>query len=106
MLILHVGHAGNGLLMWGEESGQETALTKPASPAPAKLLPASPQRYPHDAGRGLAKTIRGLNLGFQPPAGKGQDAVAWLPTRANTPISSSPIISEPPGARGKLKLAP
>ena len=41
MLILHVGHAGNGLLMWGEESGQETALTKPASPAPAKLLPAS-----------------------------------------------------------------
>ncbi len=106
MLILHVGHAGNGLLLWGEESGQETARTRTASRKPAKSSPASPQRYPHDAGRGLAKTIRSLNLGFQPPARKGKDAVAWLPTRANTPVSSSPLISGPPGPRGKLKLAP
>ena len=106
MLILHVGHAGNGLLLWGEESGQETARTRTASRKPAKSSPASLQRYPHDAGRGLAKTIRSLNLGFQPPARKGKDAVAWLPTRANTPVSSSPLISSPPGPRGKLKLAP
>ena len=105
MLILHVGHAANGLLLWGEESGQETVLTITESPARAKVSDASPQRYPHDAGRGLAKTIRSLNLGFQQPDGKGQDVVAWLPTRANTPISSSPLISDPPGARGKLKLA-
>ena len=107
-MILHAGHAGNQFMLWGEKSGEEATRTRArsASPTLPKSSSAGPQRYSHDAGRGLAKTIRGLNQGFHSPAWKAQDAVARLPTRANTPLPSSPLTAESPGSRGKLKLAP
>jgi SNF2 family DNA or RNA helicase len=104
MIILHASHTGNALLLWGEKPGEETEGSV-SQGTPSGSNP-GPRRYPYDAGGRLAKSLHGLTIGLDLAPSNLQDAVAWLPTRANTPMPSSPLIADPPGSRGKVRLAP
>ena len=106
MIILHASHTGNVLLLWGEtpveEAKDKDSVSQRASNGPFP----GPRRYPYDAGARLAKSLQGLTIGFDLTVSNLQDAVAWLPTRANNSIPSSPLIADPCGSRGKVGLAP
>lgn len=104
MIILHASYNRNALLLWGEQSAEEEAgpVSRRASSWSAPGL----KWYPHNAGNQIARPLQSLGIGLDLAARKPQEAVAWLPTRGNSPLPSSILIADPPAARGKVKLAP
>ena len=108
MLILHASYSGSSLLFWGEKSVREGVPTQSCSVSREGHSHSLPglRHYPYDAGDELAETIPVLITGFGFPAKSSRRVAAWLPTRGNNPIPSSTLIADPPGLRGKVRLAP
>lgn len=105
MIILHAGYSNGYLLLWGERPLEDAPSThqKGRRRRAPQALPAVGKPYPYDAGQGVGEALRDrLALA----AGNRRGAVAWLPTRANTPVPSSPLIASIDDSRGKLRLSP
>jgi SNF2 family DNA or RNA helicase len=105
MIVLHASYCDNTLLLWGEDSDDESRLVR-GETRPRAVDPAAPRPYPYNAGRALAQELRTSLPDLKLSTGKFHEAVAWLPTTGNTPIPSSPLIADVVVGRGKLKLAP
>ncbi len=105
MIILHAGECNGTLVLWGEEP-KEGGGTSPV-PRQQRTKPAVAIPYPFGASaKELAEALKRTALGLK-PAGSGTCQVAaWLPTRGQSPVPSSPIIAEPPRSRAKERLAP
>jgi SNF2 family DNA or RNA helicase len=108
MIILHAGYTDNSLLLWGEKSVEEGPATQlgTRSRQTPQALSAGRKPYPYDAGEKSAEALQGLLPHPGLAAGNLGEAVAWLPTRANAPIPSSPLIAGEDVSLGKVKLAP
>jgi len=105
MLILHAAFYENRLLVWGEI---------PPPPAPpvrrvskGRLKAAKPPPLPYDAGKEhLVKALQEAGLGRLLNGLAGDTAVAWLPTRKNRPLASSPLIAESSDLKSAADLSP
>ena len=105
MIVLHAALTENDLVVWGEQSTNESE--RPAKVTNRRSEGAPPLRYPYDAGPGpLLAAINEAPLGFNPKRRDLADFVAWLPTKGARPIASSPMIAEPPASRSATKPAP
>ena len=90
MLILHAAQVKGDLVLWSEDSG--TRLTPPERQADGK--------HPYCAQAQLLAEAVGLETddnGF---------AVAWLPSRADAPVPSSPMAGPMPKSRAKPRIRP
>ncbi|MBI1657923.1 MAG: DEAD/DEAH box helicase [Thaumarchaeota archaeon] len=98
MIVLHAGEFEGGLAIWGEESADGAAPR-------IKTTVRSPSVYPFGADGRLAAALEEMVPGFA-PADRAHEVAVWMPTVAAGPIPSSGIISEPPPAGAKAKVAP
>ena len=90
MLILHAAQVKGDLVLWSEDSG--TRLTPPGRQTAGK--------HPYCAPAQLLAEAAGLETddnGF---------AVAWLPSRGDAPVPSSPMAGPMPRSRAKPRIRP
>ena len=92
MLILHAASVEGNLVLWGEDS--EQPITPPDRQAPGE------HRYGAQA-RFLAEAV-GLEMGNN---GLGS-AIAWIPSRGDAPVPSSPMVGPAPRSRAKPRIRP
>ncbi len=90
MLLLQCGFADGHCLIWGErnlrpDDPHSGAATKRTSPHP------------------FAATANELNAALTAKGTTSQSAMIWLPTIADTPLPSSPLLGESPTGTPKVK---
>ncbi len=105
MIILHAGISEDRLLLWGETPATQDPLSGGVRRGRPKT--AGPSPFPYDSGRdNLLKVVREAGLAYPDHAYDCQTAIAWLPTRKNHPLVSSPLISESPTPSAPADLSP
>ena len=89
MLILHAAPFADSLAIWGE--------AQPQGPKP------EPPHHPYSATfEALAEAI-GMATDH---SNHGEHVAAWLPSRGNNPVPSSPMVDVKPALRGKPRIKP
>jgi SNF2 family DNA or RNA helicase len=106
MIVVHAAVHEGKMFAWGESSeGRHPAKKRGASKGRQKAGNAS--RYAFDAGKEiLVSLLQEAIPGFTAAPKRLHDLAAWLPTREGHAISSSPLIAEAPGGKGKAQLLP
>ena len=92
MLILHAAQVNGDLVLWGEDSG----------PHPAPPARQTAGEHPYCAQARLLAEAAGLETGDDSFAG----AIAWLPSRGDAPVPSSPMAGPMPRSRAKPRTRP
>ncbi|MGO8670013.1 MAG: DEAD/DEAH box helicase [Capsulimonadaceae bacterium] len=92
MLILHASALNRRLIIWGECPASATPPEGRRTGARAK-----DNRSPYDpGGAAIASAISAAGVTVRTARKAGDAYVAWLPTMAGVPVTSSPLIAEPP----------
>jgi hypothetical protein len=106
MLILHAAWLNEKLHLWGEKT-PEGGPGEPRGPRRRKNRAAQAPLLPYDAGDdGLKAALGAFPSGLRPDRRNMVPADAWLPTSGWRPVSSSPMIAEPPEETRDLTLVP
>ena len=108
MIMLHAGALDGTLMLWGEESqtGTVRAATSKA-PAKGRTHPPQARPYPFQASsRKLAAAIGETAFHYKPTAARTRRVAAWLPTRKELPVPSSPLVAAPSKSRARPRLVP
>ena len=92
MLILHAAQVEGNLALWAEDSEQ--------FPGPPDRQTA--EKHPYCAQAQLLARAVGLETGDNSFA----SAIAWLPSRDDTPVPSSPMVGPTPRSRAKPRIRP
>ena len=92
MLILHAAQVNGDLVLWGEDSG----------PHPAPPARQAAGEHPYCAQARLLAEAAGLETGGDSYA----SAIAWLPSRGEAPVPSSPMAGPMPKSRAKPRIRP
>lgn len=105
MIILHAGVFKDRFLLWGETpDGVNARHTKRRGRKPR--IP-RPDPFPFDPGiEELSSAVQRAGTGINVTKAHAQPMTAWLPTVAEMPVPSSPLIAGPPGPCAKTRLAP
>jgi SNF2 family DNA or RNA helicase len=91
MIVLHAAFRPDGLWVWAER------------PAEAGAEATAP-RSPYDGGEAaIRQALAAAGLGRRIHM---EDVLGWLPTAGGAPLASSPLIADPPSAKGRPKLVP
>jgi SNF2 family DNA or RNA helicase len=105
MIILHAGFLDNRLLLWGESPAEAIAGPAPRPRRKAKAI--RPQASPFDAGAPrLMSALEHAGVLVSRRKARMETAVAWLPTRGDVPLPSSPLVAEIPHSPASLTLSP
>jgi SNF2 family DNA or RNA helicase len=109
MIVFHASMIEGQMILWGET---------PAGPhlAPSRNLRRKENRkeqiipaevFPYDAGmKGVQTALIEAGVDF-PVKGKSfAEMIAWLPTIKKAPVSSSPLIADPPESEAETTFAP
>ena len=104
MIILHAGESNGALVLWGEASRDDGVRPASRRRRRTKGPYASPHPFAASA-RDLSEALKQTALGPRPAAKRARRVTAWLPTKGDSPIPSSPLIAEPPRSRAKTKIA-
>ncbi len=105
MLILHAAFFEDRLFVWGEIPAPADLLLHRGSKG--KLKAPKPSPLPYDAGREkISEALKEAGLGNLPGDFASQAVVAWLPTRKNRPLASSPLIAEASVSNAEAVLSP
>ncbi len=92
MLILHAAQVEGNLVLWSEDS--EPCLTPPDRPMDGK--------HPYSA---QAQRIADA-VGLETAGNSYASAIAWLPSRGDAPVPSSPMAGPTPRSRAKPRIRP
>ena len=92
MLVLHAAQVKGSFVLWSEDS--EPWLTQSDRPAAGK--------HPYCAEAQVMAEVVGLETGDASFA----KAIAWLPSRGDAPLPSSPMAGPPPKSRAKPRIRP
>jgi len=109
MIILHAAFLEGKFFLWGErpEVPETLAAKKPRIKSNLRRNPANliPLRY--DAGiEKLSSVLKEIGFDFKPIKKFIRSMTIWLPTVDDQPVSSSPLIGEPPESAKKANLVP
>ena len=93
MLVLHAGLSTGGLVVWGE-----SPTTEGDAGSKQKSKASSPRNkitfLPFDPGRErLVAALSNILPGFRSPLRKSEARLLWLPTVANVPVASTPLVA-------------
>jgi SNF2 family DNA or RNA helicase len=104
MIIVHAAMCLAGMFFWGEIPHDTNALKKPKSPAGGKRKEKT-KRYLYGADmKNLVPVLTEAVPSIGPEKKRFQDMAAWLPTRGEQAIPSSPLIAEPSTVKAKARL--
>lgn len=104
MIIVHSAMHSGRMFLWGETSDQKNGLKNRESPAEGQRQEEA-KRYRYGADmKDLVSVLAQAVPNIGPDKKRFQDLAAWLPTRGGQAFPSSPVIAEPPRARGKARL--
>ena len=92
MLILHAAQVNGNLVLWGEDS----------EPHPAPPAHQTAGKHPYCAQAQFLAEALGLETGGNSFA----SAIAWLPSRGDAPVPSSPMAGPMPSSRAKPHTRP
>ena len=92
MLVLHAAQVKGSFVLWSEDS--EPWLTQSDRTAAGK--------HPYCAEAQVMAEAVGLETGD----GSFANAIAWLPSRGDAPLPSSPMAGPPPRSRAKPRIRP
>ena len=92
MLILHAAQVNGNLVLWGEDS----------EPHPAPPARQTAGKHPYCAQAQFLAEALGLETGGNSFA----SAIAWLPSRGDAPVPSSPMAGPMPSSRAKPHTRP
>ena len=92
MLILHAAQVKGDLVLWSEDSG--TRLTPPDRQTAGKHPYCAPAQL-------LAEAV-----GLETDDNSFATAIAWLPSRGDAPVPSSPMAGPMPRSRAKPRIRP
>ena len=102
MIILHAGRDEKQFFVWGEGPAEEDVLAVKRGRPPKNPVE---KPYPFDAGvEGLSSAFEALSV--DPGRRDAENITVWMPTRAGSPIPSSPLIADTPDSKAKLTLNP
>ena len=102
MIILHAGRDEKQFFVWGEGPAEEDFLAVQRGRPPKNPVE---KPYPFDAGvEGLSSALEALSVDIG--RREVENITVWMPTRAGSPIPSSPLIADTPDSKAKLTLAP
>ncbi|MFZ7112267.1 MAG: DEAD/DEAH box helicase [Desulfatiglandales bacterium] len=105
MIILHAAWHHETLHLWGEMSPKSPYTPSPLRGRRPKVIKAVPS--PYDAGlKGLVEALSSFQSGLKVTKRQTGILSVWLPSKGNVPLPSSPLIDNPPSARGRLALLP
>jgi len=105
MIVLNGAAFDRLLFLWGESPAGECQPPVVKRGRKSKACQSTP--YPFDAGGdSLRHSLQETSVGFNLSARKVQRLMAWLPTKGDKPVPSSPLIAEPTASRTKLRLSP
>lgn len=105
MIILHAGFSDNQFFLWGETPKSTEVQSSKKTGRKSKSITSRP--FPYDTPfERLIGAIQESGIRFTVDKKQLKSITAWLPTVANEPIASSPIIAEKPDSSEKLTLAP
>ncbi len=104
MIILHGAVLDEGLFLWGEAPATDDPKAARSGSRDSKRNGAA--RYPYDAGaETLEAVLDEAPVAIERAPERLAVALAWLPSRADQPVASSAVVSEPPASRAKPRLA-
>ncbi|MFH1138934.1 MAG: DEAD/DEAH box helicase [Pseudomonadota bacterium] len=102
MIILHLAVVEDGMFLWGEAPPEDRKEQSQAG----RGTPDNPL-YPYDAGPAeMAWALKDLPVTLTRLVMNQKELTAWLPSRGQTPLPSSPMIDDPVGLKGKPRLKP
>ena len=102
MIILHAGKDEKQFFVWGEGPAEEDVLAVKRGRPPKNPVE---KPYPFDAGvEGLSSALEALSV--DTGRREAENITVWMPTRAGSPIPSSPLIADTPDSKAKLTLTP
>ena len=105
MIILHASICDHQFFLWGETSPDAAAPLPKKRGRPPKIP--IPQPFPYDPGAAeLAAAFKTAGIDLKVAEKDLEEVIAWLPTKAKTPLPSSPLIAESPNSRARDKLVP
>jgi SNF2 family DNA or RNA helicase len=105
MIILHAGFLDNRLLLWGESAAQAAPRSAPGRGRKSKVV--RPQASPFDAGAtGLLSALERAGVPVPGRRERTENAIAWLPTKGDAPVPSSPLVAEIPDPPAAVTLSP
>jgi SNF2 family DNA or RNA helicase len=103
VIVLHVGILDEGLHVWGE-TPESTDVSDRVGNGRGRT---APKAFPFGASAsGLIEALESATVGGSVRKREARSVVAWLPTQGRTPVASSPLVSEAPRSRAKVRVAP
>lgn len=101
MIILHACFFDKQFLLWGESPPETNSKSEPSHKTDAQIS------FPFDAGfKNLSNTLKAIEFGHKIYKRDSSQALVWLPTKGDAPLTSSHIINIPPTNRRKIKIQP
>jgi hypothetical protein len=106
MIIVHATVHEDRMFVWGESSQDEHPCARRKT-SKSNHESGKVKRCPFDAGReNLVSVFSEIVVQFKPNAKRFTDLTAWLPTKGDRPIPSSPMIADAQASKAKPKLIP
>jgi SNF2 family DNA or RNA helicase len=106
MIIVHATIHEDRMFVWGESS-QDEHPAKSRTSSKSNQESGKVKRCPFDAGRkNLVSVFSEILAQFKPDAKRFTDLIAWLPTKGDRPVPSSPMIADAQASKAKPKLIP
>ncbi|MFH0822469.1 MAG: DEAD/DEAH box helicase, partial [Pseudomonadota bacterium] len=106
MILVHGAVYADRLFVWGE-SPNEGYKTDKQTKGRAGSKSGLPEPYPFDTGPdGLLNVLSSAILRTKPDRKLFSRLNLWVPVKGAVPISSGPLISDPPASKAKVTLSP
>ncbi len=102
MIVLHASFEAGRLLLWAEQEAPTAAARRGGREKKATPHALSPYDVKAETLQTALAGVAFPAVAETPPTG----ATVWLPTSANRPLVSSPLIAEPPDADATFPIAP
>jgi SNF2 family DNA or RNA helicase len=110
MIVIHAAIGEPGLFVWGERpAGEKTArrARRPARPAGRKPKARAALPLDYDTGfAALRGALREAGAILEKSRVEPLERFLWMPSAANVPVASSPLIAEPLAPGQKVAISP
>ena len=108
VIVLHAGVVDGDLHLWGERSDpNEPEVARSPKRQRAATKSNGHDRLRYDAGtQTLTAAMTEAGITTKPAKNQSKSLTAWIPTQADQPVPSGPLVADSPTTDAKTQIAP